>query len=89
MAGERTMRARDFIDRRAEAPRTSRGDATGVDVPRVPDTGARVRRCLFIEGDPVAELRAGRDPHCNARVAEGRVYCARHARRAYYRPEES
>ena len=48
----------------------------------------RVRRCLFIEGDPIAELRQGRDPHCNAPVAEGRVYCARHCARAYYRPEE-
>jgi hypothetical protein len=48
----------------------------------------RVKRCLFIEGDPVAELRQGRDPHCNARVAEGRVYCARHAARVYLRPKE-
>ena len=51
-------------------------------------TGGRIRRCRFIEGDPVEELRQGRDPHCNAGVAEGRVYCARHAARVYLRPEE-
>jgi len=55
---------------------------------RVRKTGGRIRRCRFIEGDPVEELRQGRDPHCNAGVAEGRVYCARHAARVYLRPEE-
>ena len=48
----------------------------------------RVGQCLFIEGDPVEELRAGRDPHCNAPVLASHSYCARHCRRAYRRPEE-
>ena len=55
---------------------------------RVRKASGRVKCCLFIEGDPIAELRQGRDPHCNARVAEGRVYCARHAARVYLRPKE-
>ncbi len=45
-------------------------------------------RCLFIEGDPILELRQGRDPHCNAPVLGTHPYCARHCLRAYYRPEE-
>jgi hypothetical protein len=44
--------------------------------------------CLFIEGDPILELRAGRDPFCNAPVLGTHPYCARHCLRAYYRPEE-
>jgi len=44
--------------------------------------------CLFIEGDPILELRAGRDPHCNAPVLGTHPYCARHCLRAYNRPEE-
>ena len=47
------------------------------------------RRCLFIAGDPILELRAGRDPHCNAPALGNQPYCARHAARVYYRPEEA
>ena len=51
-------------------------------------SNVRAQRCLFIEGDPILELRQGRDPFCNAPVLGAHPYCARHCVRAYYRPEE-
>ena len=41
--------------------------------------------CLFIPGDPVEEIKAGRDPHCGKERVEGRPYCARHAAMCYVR----
>jgi hypothetical protein len=46
------------------------------------------KRCVFIEGDPTVEVRAGRDPFCNARAVEARPYCAKHCAIAYIQPEE-
>ena len=40
----------------------------------VPLTGG----CQFIAGDPLAELKAGRDPHCGAERQEGSAYCETH-----------
>ena len=39
--------------------------------------------CLWIEGNPVEELRAGLDPYCGAERVEGKPYCACHCARAF------
>jgi hypothetical protein len=86
---ERAVSEQHLIERGAKAAHMTRRDGTGVAAPRAPKTSnVRARRCLFIEGDPIFELRQGRDPFCNAPVLGTHPYCARHCLRAYYRPEE-
>lgn len=44
--------------------------------------------CQWIDGDPMVELAAGRDPHCNKpRGAVQSAYCTAHDNLAYYRPK--
>jgi hypothetical protein len=45
----------------------------------VPLTGG----CQFIAGDPLVELKAGRDPHCGKTRRDGSSYCAAHHRRCW------
>lgn len=72
-------------DGRNRKPETKRHKPSGLLSSDLPACG---KRCVFIEGDPSVEVRAGRDPFCNARAVEARPYCAKHCAIAYIQPEE-
>ncbi len=38
--------------------------------------------CEWIDGDPVQEIKRGRDPHCGAKRVLGRPYCQEHLERS-------
>lgn len=45
--------------------------------------GGLVRSCEFIQGDAKAEIRDGKDPHCNQATVLGSSYCSEHHRICY------
>jgi hypothetical protein len=73
-----------LTEARNRKPETRKHTHSGLPASGFPASGF----CLFIEGDPIRELRQGRDPFCNAPVLGTHPYCARHCLRAYYQPEE-
>ena len=59
------------------AKKTAYG-ASGFQMRSLPLLGTLAGGCQFIAGDPLAELKAGRDPHCGAERQEGSSYCLLH-----------
>ena len=61
------------------AKKTAYG-ASGFQMRSMPLLGALAGGCQFIAGDPLVELKAGRDPHCGETRQEGSSYCLHHHR---------
>ena len=52
--------------------------ASGFQMRSMPLLGTLAGGCQFIAGDPLVELKAGRDPHCGETRQEGSSYCLHH-----------
>ena len=52
--------------------------ASGFQMRSLPLLGTLAGGCQFIAGDPLVELKAGRDPHCGETRQEGSSYCLHH-----------
>ena len=62
---------------KGSAKKTAYG-ASGFQMRSLPLLGTLAGGCQFIAGDPLAELKAGRDPHCGDTRQEGSSYCLLH-----------
>ena len=67
---------------KGSAKKTAYG-ASGFQMRSLPLLGTLAGGCQFIAGDPLAELKAGRDPHCGAERREGSAYCPEHHARCW------
>ena len=64
---------------KGSAKKTAYG-ASGFQMRSMPLLGALAGGCQFIAGDPLVELKAGRDPHCGETRQEAVSYCLHHHR---------
>ena len=69
---------------KGSAKKTAYG-ASAFQMRSLPLLGTLAGGCQFIAGDPLVELKAGRDPHCGETRREGSAYCETHHRVCWVR----
>ena len=71
-------RTRQYVvSTRGSSPKRAYG-ASGFQMRSLPLPVPLTGGCQFIAGDPLVELKAGRDPHCGETRQEGSSYCLHH-----------